>query len=441
MKIGVLGSGIAGLSLAYYLRKKWPDCEITLVDQAERAGGALSSVEESDFFFSQGPSIFYTKRSFPLIQLIKDLGLESEVISYAPANFKRYFWLDERLQTFTYNPFALFYSSLSRAIYSGLLSEWKQPKNEDDESVYAFGSRRFGRGSMEKVLEPMMLSAHAGDVRNLSAWVTLRRFKQLEKDFGSITRGMRLRREDQGHCPIDAIEQSDLFTLRGGMSALIEPLLKVAQVQFKGGTSVQAISPDGSVLTNQGKLGFDRVFSTLPLPSLANAVDHPEMANFASSSRMTGLITVNLGYTEPVLKKKGIGYFVPTLERDDCLNAIFDSHIFPQQNKQEGQTRLTYTLGGALHPEFFELSDEEILMRVYGCAHRHLGIGVKPDVAIIKRYPNSQIEYCVGYNEKLQQLQNVLQEQYPQLTLAGAVLGQSTVNDLIEKSIEITEKA
>ncbi|GAB5411179.1 MAG: protoporphyrinogen oxidase [Chlamydiales bacterium] len=441
MKIGVLGAGIAGLSLAYYLRKKWPDCEITLVDKAERAGGVLSSVEEGDFFFSQGPSIFYTKRSFPLIQLIKDLGLESEVISYAPANFKRYFWLDERLQTFTYNPIALFYSSLSRAIYGGLMREWSQPKNEDDESVYSFASRRFGRGPMEKILEPMMLSAHAGDIRNLSAWVTLRRFKELEKDYGSITRGMRLRREDQGYCPIDAIEQSDLFSLRGGMSALIEPLLKLAQVQFKGGTSVEAISPDGSVMTNQGKWEFDRVFSTLPLPALASAIDHPEVASFSSASRMTGIITVNLGYAGSVLKKKGIGYFVPTLERDDCLNAIFDSHIFPQQNKQEGQTRLTYTLGGSLHPEFFELSDEEILMRIYGCTHRHLDIGVKPDVAIIERYPDSLIEYCVGYNEKLQQLQIALKEQYPQLTLAGTVLGQFTVNDLIEKSAKITEHA
>ena len=301
-----MGSGISGLSLAYFLRKKWPDCEIILMDKEERAGCALSSYDEGDFFFPCGPSVFYTKRSFPLIQLIKDLGLSKDLIAYAPTRFQRFFWLDERLQPFTFNPIRLLHSSLSRAIYAGVLREWMQPKNERDESVFAFGARRFGKGPTEKILEPMMLTAHGGDVRFLSSWVTLRHFKELERDYGSITRGMRLHRENQGNCPIVEIEQSDLFNLKGGMGAIVEPLLKASQAEFKGKIVVQAISPDGSVHTDQGKMEFDRVFSTLSLPALASSIDHPEMADFAKASRMTGLITVNLGYTKPVLKNIGI---------------------------------------------------------------------------------------------------------------------------------------
>lgn len=436
MKIGVLGAGIAGLSLAYYLRKKWPDCEITLVDQAEHAGGVISSINEGDFFFSQGPSIFYTKRSFPLIQLIKDLGLTSEVISYAPEILQRYIWLDESLQPLSFNPFRIFTSSVTKALYKALLHEWNYPRNEGDESVFAFAKRRLGKEGAEKLVDSLMPSVHGGSTRQLSSWVTLKFFKELERDYGSITRGMRLCHRKQEYCPITEIEQSDLFTLKQGMHAVVETLLQNARCKQEFGKNVLAIMPNGNVVTDQGQMQFDRIFSTLPLPALASAIDHPEMVTFCKENPMVNLVEVHVGFSQKVLKKKGFGYWACPLEGEDCLGALFDSNIFPQQNNGE-QTRITFSFGGAHRPEFLNMPDEEILTRVYNCLDMHLEIQVQPDFTKIMRYPHAQITYSVGFNEKLQRLQSSLKESYPQLTIAGSVREAFSTSDLIELSAKI----
>jgi oxygen-dependent protoporphyrinogen oxidase len=40
-KFGILGGGISGLSTAFYLRKKFPKCSISLFEKEAKLGGWL----------------------------------------------------------------------------------------------------------------------------------------------------------------------------------------------------------------------------------------------------------------------------------------------------------------------------------------------------------------------------------------------------------------
>jgi oxygen-dependent protoporphyrinogen oxidase len=45
MKIAIIGAGVSGLSLAYYLRKYSPETEIVVYEQADRVGGNAQTQE------------------------------------------------------------------------------------------------------------------------------------------------------------------------------------------------------------------------------------------------------------------------------------------------------------------------------------------------------------------------------------------------------------
>ena len=45
-KFGILGGGISGLSTAYYLRKKFPGCAISLFEKEAKLGGWLQTYNQ-----------------------------------------------------------------------------------------------------------------------------------------------------------------------------------------------------------------------------------------------------------------------------------------------------------------------------------------------------------------------------------------------------------
>ena len=58
MRIGILGGGIAGLSIARLLDKSF---DVTVLESASEFGGLCKSFEFRDFFVVVGPHIFFSK--------------------------------------------------------------------------------------------------------------------------------------------------------------------------------------------------------------------------------------------------------------------------------------------------------------------------------------------------------------------------------------------
>lgn len=436
MKIGILGAGISGLTLGFFLRKKWPEAEITILEKEEHPGGVLSAVSEGDYFFELPAFTHYTRQSHTLLTLIQELGLEHEVLAYSPPHLKRYIWLDEKMQLISFNPLRLFTSSLTRSLLQAVFLESIRPRLTNDESVYEFGLRRFGKKATEQLLEPLVSMSHGGNIRELSAWITLKDLKAMERDYGSCLRGLRLKRNSHSSCPIPKIGTSTLFTLQNGMVSLVQPLIERIQGEIKFGAHLNSISPEGEVKTAQGAFSFDCLFSTLSPKALSPLIDDEMAKELFAKVPTGGMIQVHLGYAKRVLKKEAQGYMVPSLEKEDVLGAVFSSEIFPEQNRREKQTRITYLLGGTLHPEYFSLSDEEILMRVYRAAYRHLKIDQKPDFVKVCRYQEKFISYPVGHEENMQRLQSRLKERYHKLTLTGPILGAFSLEEIVASSAD-----
>ena len=360
MEIAILGGGISGLTQAYQLHKL--GCSVTVYEKSERLGGCIETSLEP-YFFERGPRTFMVDRGAALLKLIDEVGLSSELIFAERTH--RYLYYKNKLRNIPKHYLAL-----------ALLTEWMRPKGPKDETIAEFGYRRLGKKVTDYLLEPMSLGIFAGDIHHLSIQTCFPYFKEMEQRFGSLSRGFLHQKK--------TAKDGRLFTLKRGMQSLIECLGQNLKI----------------VLNYDGPLPeAEVVIKALP-PRLLD----PELP-------MNTLATVNLAFDEPVLSKEGFGYLVPSVEKEPILGVIFDSSVFPQQNKTPHETRITVMMREA-NPS---LAIETI--------QRHLLIKKDPVYVHSTEYKKALPEFPVGYLE----------------TPLGQTLRSMSVNALVDSASKSAE--
>ncbi len=80
-------------------------------------------------------------------------------------------------------------------------------KDDGDESMAAFVRRRLGREAFDRLVEPLVAAVYAADMEKLSVEATLPRFRDMERQHGSLIRAMRRQRKQplqgtEGDSPI-----------------------------------------------------------------------------------------------------------------------------------------------------------------------------------------------------------------------------------------------
>ncbi len=101
---------------------------------------------------------------------------------------------------------------------------------EGDESVAALVERHYGSEAVDRLADPLLSGIYGGDAAQLSARTVLPRLVEMEKNYGSLTRGMLA-----AHKKMRAVQRKSsrtpnrgapaIFTaLRGGMQQLVDAL-------------------------------------------------------------------------------------------------------------------------------------------------------------------------------------------------------------------------
>lgn len=334
MRVLILGGGITGLSAAWYLQKSRPEAQITLLEKQNRLGGWIRTTQERGFLFEKGPRTFLFNRSPKLLSLLQSLDLE--IIQSPPQ--PRYLLHKGRLRSI---------KSFLPSLFPSLIRSFFTPRAlPHDESIYDYACRRYGVKVAETFFDPLTLGIYAGDIRKLSMRCCFPSFyKKGKKGKGK-----------------------GLFTLASGMQTLIDTLQKKVNVDLHLNCQVESIH-EKHVIANGKIWEADFILNALPPPLPAQSI-----------------WVVNLGYTSPVLPKKGYGYLVPTREQETLLGVLFDSSIFPQQNRLN-ETRLTAML---------KKEEKEPLRAALKALERHLGISTEPDYTSFYLAENAIPQFEVG---------------------------------------------
>lgn len=418
----IVGAGISGLTLAFYLRQRFPKAKIEVLEKSSRAGGLIATVNKEGFLFECGPRTFKVKRCGALLQLISDLGMNDQLIGYNPSKSRHYLYLNGGLKRVQFNPLAAFYNPIARAFWGCALKEWRAKPRVEDESVKEFAYRRFGKEFTETLLEPMMLGIYGGDIGKLSAELALGPLKQRERECGSLTKSLLKKRAKIRLSLHPNVEGADLFTLKAGMESLITALVEQSRIDLQLNCEVRELPK------------ADHVFLALPFHAAKQFFSESALRHFFEEIGSVDLYAVNFGYNKVESKRKGYGYLIPSKENSLILGAIFDSDIFPEQNRESEEQRLTVMMGGFAHPEYRELSDRELIEHAEKAHRSHLDLEASPASIHLSRYQGALPQFHVGHLERMVKFRAELGRRYPHLSLLGNYFEGASVNRCVENA-------
>lgn len=459
-RVVILGAGISGLSCAWFLKKRFgSSLAVTILEKSSRLGGWIDTEETEGFLFEKGPRSCRTQGAgLKTLELIEELQLQDQVIVADSQAHIRYLYTGGTLEKLPSTPLSLFRSPLMKGGFSALVRDLIAPTGqEQDESIEDFMSRRFNLALAHQFMDPLVSGIYAGDIKKLSLKSCFPLLHQLEQQHRSVLWGV-CRSQWTKACRkawgkawktassfsvspfVQRLKQEPLISFKQGMSTLIQALANQwgGEIRFNCSPKALTFHPEGVslALPHQQTLEADHLILAIPAPAIADllAPHHPPLQRLLSQLPYATVAVVNLGYRANVLKQKGFGYLVPSSEKESILGCVWDSSIFPQQNRHPNETRLTLMMGGTLHPFIEESSESHCLDLALEALARHLNIQEVPDFAQVKIAKQAIIQYEVGYSSLKETLHSILLNSFPHLTLIGPINGGVSVNECIAQA-------
>jgi len=463
-RVAIVGGGIAGLAAAHRLVELAPQCELTLFEAGPRLGGVLSTVHENGFQIEQSADNFITTVPWAL-DLCKRLGLGDRLIQTNPACRRTFVVRGGRAYRLPDGFLMMAPTRLWPLAVTPILSplgklraamEYFIPPRADgtDESMAGFVRRRLGREVFDRLVEPLVSAVYAADLEKLSVLATLPRFREMERDFGSLIRAMRHQMKNRPKAGGESGARYSLFvTLRDGLSSLVDAIasrlppdavrLNSPALQIERHDNGWRVwtEPDSSHLASHSR-DFDALILATPSPvaaALLRPIDST-LADDLAAITHSGTSILSLGYrTEQIgSSADGMGIVVPAVERSPILAISFSSRKYAHR-APEGMTLLRVFVGGANHPELANLDDARLRPLVLDSLARLLRIRGEPCHTDLAHWPGTMPQYHVGHKELVDRIE-ARAAALPNLALAGNAYHGVGIPDCIHGGEQAAER-
>jgi protoporphyrinogen/coproporphyrinogen III oxidase len=481
MKFLVVGGGISSLTVAYYLAKKSIAKNIPASIQVVykgHLGGWIHSFHKNQVLYETGPRSLRPAghSGFSTLELISDLNLETEIVAVGPeseAAKNRFVYFDGSLHQLPASLPQLLAnrSPVLKGLIGGVLMEPFRPIScHADESIASFIDRRFGNEITDNLVSAVVHGIYAGDVTRLSIRSTLKALWEMEQNSGSIIKDalksvigpkkpVYIAGTEKAQKFIDSISKFKMYSFQNGMQTLVDRLvteLHLMNVELiPSGCVSLDVRPEKTLLglENGIQLDADHVFSGIPawelssiLSNSARSTKNDKIAPVSSLlSHIEGVDVgvVNLVYDGDVLPHKGFGFLVPRSQVDQCdmIGVVYDSCIFPQQDKKP-VTRLNAMMGGHLFASKFgnpKTLDKDTLKTIaVREIEKILGISTMRLMDYHVSIQEKCIpQYIVGHEENVIELEKQLKS-LGRLVLLGSSYRGVSVNDCIYNAKQAT---
>lgn len=462
----IIGGGITGLSLAWYLQQtgqqRGQSISYALLESSNRWGGKiltehLPQTDGEPFVIEGGPDSFITQKPWGL-QLARELGLGEALL---PTN-------DQKRQVFVLNkgsatplpdgvmlivptrfkPFALspLLSPLGK-LRMGLDLFIPRRKDKADETLADFIRRRLGHEALDKIAEPLMSGIYNAEAERQSLLATFPRFRALEEQHGSLIKGMLAARKHPAPPPGTGQSgngqraPSVFVSLANGMSQLVTTLCTRLTGDCRLNATVQGVSrqPQGGytvTLTNGDQITAQAVVFATPAYVAAKLLDNlaPAAAQQLNQIRYVGTGTISLAFKASELNHplNGFGIVIPRSEERQ-INAITWSSTKFDRRAPAGHQLLRLFFGGSRTPRMMDLDDETLVSTVRRELAEIMGVQATPLFHRIYRWPRANPQYDVGHLERVAAIEAALP---PGLFVTGSPYRGVGVPDCVHQAQE-----
>jgi protoporphyrinogen/coproporphyrinogen III oxidase len=456
----VIGAGITGLVAAYELKRR--GVPVTVFEAGHRAGGAIGTSLADGFLAEHGPNSFVS--SAPTDELLSRLGLHDDVVEANPDANRRYIVRDGRLVAFPMTPLALLSTSLLsfRAKLRVLLEPLVRGGAANaDESVASFVRRRMGKEVLDYAVNPFIAAIFAGDPERLSMAHAFPRVYELEREHGSLSKGLVRSRRDARRAAKGGVEPGEpttaadsagarLISFRDGLQVLTDTLADALGSSLKLATPVRLLhrgesrwivetGPDGAVRAR----AVDAIVLAAPAHAVA-AMELPadirrhampiEQVEYPPMSSLT------LGFRREDVAHPldAFGVLVPEVEQRTVLGMLFSSTLFPDR-APDGHVAITVFVGGARQPELARLQTDELVRLVRTDLRDMIGVRGEPVFAKHVYWSRGIPQYSVGYGA-VKDAADDTEAANPGLYLTGNYRHGVSIGDCIASGQQVAEK-
>jgi oxygen-dependent protoporphyrinogen oxidase len=476
-RIAIIGGGISGLAAAYHLKRRAQkerlDISCVLFERDSRLGGKIRTHREGGFVMEEGPDSILARKPAG-VGLIRELGLESEMVGSNPAAMKTYIFHKGKLESIPpgtnmgvpakFGPFAstalVSWPGKLRALFDLVL-----PKSEvrSDVALGAFLRRRLGDEVVNHVVEPLVAGVYAGSVDELSLRATFPQYLELEQKYRSLILGsIRQRRQVKARQPEatagtrtaqTSTGRSAFVTLNNGLQTIVERLYDELHTwaELHVNTSVEGVARRGSgqyelkVVDANGPRAVeaDAVIVCTPAHVAADLLAPLcETAERLRSIPYISTAVVLLGFHRESLPAglDGAGFVVPRTEGRNITACTFTSSKWPH-TAPKGQVLVRCYVGRAGQQEVLSQSDEEMVETVRAELRDILGISATPWFTRVVRWNHAMPQYRVGHLELVTDMDKAIREQVPGVFLAGAGYRGVGIPDCIQDGTNAADRA
>jgi protoporphyrinogen oxidase len=296
MKIGIIGGGIMGLSLAYRLSQKGH--KVTVFESSQQLGGLATYHDFGTFVWDRFYHVILPSDKY-LIQFIKDIGLADQLrwrstLTGCYIN-KKLYSISNTLEFFLFPPLT-FIGKLRLAftlLYGSRINNWQRLEKIPVEDWLL---RISGKNAYEKLWKPLLLAKLGENYKRVSAVFIWSYIKRLFS-----ARDSSLHKEQLGY-------------IAGGYKTVFDRLanlIHAASGEIRTGVAVEYIAPHSEkgiwVESNGKKEHFDKVIFTAPVNVLQQvaAKDLVQIASDGATVEYLGVICMGL-----ITRKALVPYYI-----------------------------------------------------------------------------------------------------------------------------------
>jgi oxygen-dependent protoporphyrinogen oxidase len=457
-RIAIIGAGVSGLAAATLIQRAQEagaDVEFTLFERSQRLGGVMVTEFVDDCLIEAGPDSFLSEKTYGT-DFCKTFGLGDQIIGSNDDERKTYIVVNNLLIAMPDGLMFMVPTKILPTVTTQLFS-WgtkfkmgleffsKPPVANGDETVGDMVRRHYGQEVVDRLADPLLSGVYGGDADSLSVRAVLPRFADMERKYGSLSRGMLAARKKMAEMASKmgpGYKPRPLFSsLKNGMQQLVDAVAAyLPQEHLRTGVAVESVSRSASgwtISADGRQQNFDALVIAAPAHvagKLLGSVD-ADLAGELSAVSYSSSVTVAATYNRRDLAHMppGFGFLVPKTEKRRVRALTFVHNKFPHRAPAD-KGILRVFLGGLSDEGVLALSDEEILSTVRRELQEMIKLDAQPRIERVYRWNKAMAQYGPGHLDRVKRIQASVAAA-PGLALAGNAFQGIGVPDCIASGL------
>jgi oxygen-dependent protoporphyrinogen oxidase len=431
---------------------------VTVLERLPRFGGSVITERVDGFLLDGGPDSWVTSKPQATV-LARELGLESALIGTNEANRRYYVAWADRLYPVPEGLVLGVPTRLAPLARSRLFS-WrgkarmalepfvhaKPLEGDADESIAEFVERRLGREATQRLVAPLLGGISSGDASEISIRATFPQLVAMERDHGSLVRGMWAAARSRQTSSQKGPEASAFLSLGGGLGELVRALVERVRAM---GVTLRTSSAARTVargetwtvhLENGESLDADAVLLAVPAHVAGRLVAGLDsgLADVLDSIAHGSTATVFLAYRKDDVAHPldGVGFVVPPALGRPMLAGTWVSSKW-RGRAPEGHVLLRVFFGGPRGEDVLARDDNGLASLARDELRAVMGLAAEPLWSRVFRFEAARAQMRVGHLATMRVVREKLARALPGVWVAGDGYDGAGIPDCVRQGQEV----